>query len=870
MEEELYEYVDENEYDEDEYEEDEVTSSKNKSKSNKSKNLSKDKLAKDDSEASANKGADIRKAFFKAANQVQKQETKPLNNDDDDIANEIMKELNQNKKPTTKPKPKQIPFSVNTPSPCISLSPAHKRKLSPTHHSHTASNDSANRAKKRFELDESAPPTKLVDLSNQIEIKSEPVEITTQSSDIDDLTLINSLIKQESESFENIDFLTQINEMTLNTDVKQEPSETSTNLSHSDKFIFYWYDAHEDQNVVYLFGKTASLNTNNQVSYVSTCVAVKNVPKVMYVLPRRGCSLEQVTAEIQLVLNRAKITNFKTKIVKKFYAFDKLVGKDKSDLVPYESEYLQVEYLAKQQLPQDIEGDSFECVFGTQTSCLEQFLISMKLKGPCWLKITHSCQNNVSLSWCKLEYTCDDYRSQISLYRDLFLPDNPTVAILTTPPLTILTLLSRTMLNNKTHEHEIICACGLVSHKFHLDKATPASGAKTQQGLYEQYFCALTKPSNGTFPYDLQTVLKQYSSKFKIELCGSERALLAYLLCKIQSLDVDIIIGHDLFNFNLDIILNRCLNKKVPHWSRLGRLKRSQVPNLNQNTKLNGATNNLIIQQRLITVCSGRLLCDIMLSSKELLTKCKSYDLLDLAQFILFKNADDHAILDRNLDEEKQAAGYYNSSNLLMKFLGLAMTDANYIMKISNDLQCLQLAYQITCIAGNVLSRTLIGGRSERNEFLLLHAFYDKDFILPDKYKSYTRKSKQKQTANATVNNKSVAKVELKLELEDDEAEDESRMISATATQLDDDVENKGGAKSGGGGVVSKTNGYTGGLVLEPKVGFYDRFILLLDFNSLYPSIIQEYNICFTTINRPSSELADTDIDEVIIILLSF
>ena len=45
--------------------------------------------------------------------------------------------------------------------------------------------------------------------------------------------------------------------------------------------------------------------------------------------------------------------------------------------------------------------------------------------------------------------------------------------------------------------------------------------------------------------------------------------------------------------------------------------------------------------------------------------------------------------------------------------------------------------------------------------------------------------------------------------------------------------------------------------MLEPKADLYEDFILVLDFNSLYPSIIQEYNLCYTTVKRDKKEEDD-------------
>jgi DNA polymerase alpha subunit A len=129
---------------------------------------------------------------------------------------------------------------------------------------------------------------------------------------------------------------------------------------------------------------------------------------------------------------------------------------------------------------------------------------------------------------------------------------------------------------------------------------------------------------------------------------------------------------------------------------------------------------------------------------------------------------------------------WFNESKTIVQLARHTLNDAQLVQRLMFKLQILPLTKQLTCVAGNIWSHTLGGNRAERTEYLLLHEFHQLKYLPPEK-------KKRSETGK--------------------------------------------GAK------------YSGGLVLEPKKGLYDSFILLLDFNSLYPSLIQEYNLCFTTMD---------------------
>ncbi|CAF1111491.1 unnamed protein product, partial [Didymodactylos carnosus] len=593
---------------------------------------------------------------------------------------------------------------------------------------------------------------------------------------------------------------------TLTTNDTTLSSTTSANNetnSTTNQIHVFWFDAYEDNitqaGKLFLFGKMPLKNDDlPTATYVSVCIIIENIPKQIYLLPKQNNSVVDVQNEFEGVAKKYKITNYTCSIVKKKRYECDLSSTD--GLV--EMDYVEIKYPARcSSLPSNLQGDTFSHIFGTNQYALEYVLVDKKLKGPCWLKIRQCIPVKLRRSWCKVEYSVDYYSD---LEKNL---SNVEINFQRTdlPPVVTLTLSFVTLPNTKTHETELVSVAGLVHQQFPIDRGAP-------NPQYQNYFVALTKTNECILPVGLSKVAD--TQNIKLETVASERALLTYLISKLQTLDPDVIVGHDMRMFGLELFLTRCQKLKVGLTSsKIGRLHRIY----DSKTKVSAIKNPTY----------GRLLCDISVSARELLTKCKSYDLDELCKTVLTQQQYE---LYRQYNIE-QIRDSYNTSSTLIDLVQATLNNTSLILNIFCQLMVLPLAYQLTCIAGNLLSRTLMGGRSERNDHLLLHAFTEKDYIVPDKV-PMQRAGKRNDVH--------------------------------LANESDEDDQNADvGNEEDGKKKKASSSSYTGGLVLQPKKGFYDRYILLLDFNSLYPSIIQEFNVCFTTyLKKPLSDKNNGDLTQ--------
>jgi DNA polymerase alpha subunit A len=101
--------------------------------------------------------------------------------------------------------------------------------------------------------------------------------------------------------------------------------------------------------------------------------------------------------------------------------------------------------------------------------------------------------------------------------------------------------------------------------------------------------------------------------------------MLEAFISKLYLVDPDLLIAHNLCGGMLEVLLARIQFLKISHWSRIGRFKRTQIPNRKVDGGFGGS--NWIPRQ----VTCGRLLVDTFLTAKELIRET-NYDMTHLVK----------------------------------------------------------------------------------------------------------------------------------------------------------------------------------------------------------------------------------------------
>ncbi|ONH68414.1 DNA polymerase alpha catalytic subunit A [Cyberlindnera fabianii] len=565
----------------------------------------------------------------------------------------------------------------------------------------------------------------------------------------------------------------------------------------ADSFKMYWLDYVEHDNTLLLFGKT--LTKDNQ--YVSTMVQITNFNRELFFLPRdfRRVDGEDTDEAVSAMDVHEEIAPL---IMGKF-GLDSLKAKPEVKKYAFE----------KPGIPKEKEYLKMLLPFNPPKNA--RTLLPADLEGETFSHVfgtnssvfeTFVLQRNI-MGPCWLEIKNGDFTalknsSHCKVEVQVTNPNFITPIERSTsefkvipPPLTCCSITVKTMMNQKENKQEVV-AVTLSTYKD-LPQDAPVS-----EDLLPTEQITLTRPIGVSLPPGLKMLADQ--SRLPLRVFNSEKTMLNCLAALVKVADPDVFIGHRLENIAFDILMHRMHDLKVMTFSNFGRRSRKEWPDRFGKTNYNS---NFILRE----IFAGRLLCDIANEmGQSLTTKCQSWELPEMYEVVCKK---------------KLLSPEYNLNNPVFqedaKQMLLVLKDnaqnSTITAEIAFRIQILSLSKQLTNLAGNAWSHTLGGTRAGRNEYILLHEFTRNNYIVPDKE---SRKTKQQQQ-------------EALRQQQNEDAGDEQQISNTT----------KKGAK------------YQGGLVFEPEKGLHKNYVLVMDFNSLYPSIIQEFNICFTTVERDASDI---------------
>ncbi|GEQ68202.1 hypothetical protein JCM33374_g1869 [Metschnikowia sp. JCM 33374] len=585
--------------------------------------------------------------------------------------------------------------------------------------------------------------------------------------------------------------------------ISQTEKVDSENVVDDGSVKMFWLDYAEADNTLLLFGKVLSKDG----SCVSAVVQINGMYKELFALPRKNRRVDSEDSDIPvtmrdvheelapLLINHYGLDKLRAKPEKMKYAFE-LPG------IPKETEYLKILLPFKTNknrnlvMPAEIEGETFQRMFGTNANIFESFVLQRNIMGPCWLDIKNGdFQAIKNASHCQVEISVDSADCVTPLINSPLAPPN----------LTTVAISVQTIMNVKANKQEVACISLATYKDVPQDSPVDESTAPSE-------IITLVRPIGATgFPPGLRQAAEKQN--LNVRALPNEASMLGCMAALVKNIDPDVFVGHRLENISLDVLVHRMHDLKVATWSAMGRRNRKVWPD--KFGRGNGFNNNLLIRE----IFQGRLLCDIANELGQSLTpKCQSWDLPEMYEVVCNEK---HTSPEINFHNPR----YAEDASFLLMPLKENISQVLITAKISFAVQILSLSKQLTNLAGNAWSHTLSGTRAGRNEYILLHEFKRNNYIVPDKEDKYHKNTNPQQEA--------------KLESNDDDA--------TTVTS-------------------NKKPKYQGGLVFEPEKGLHKNYILVMDFNSLYPSIIQEFNICFTTVMRDNYNIThdeDKDMPEI-------
>ncbi|KAF7456976.1 DNA polymerase alpha catalytic subunit [Cryptosporidium felis] len=604
-------------------------------------------------------------------------------------------------------------------------------------------------------------------------------------------------------------------------------------FSNKDESLnFYLVEVVEDQGSgeLYLFGKIMTgAEGSDQEATESCCVVIKETWRSLYLYPRESLPNHPdplsvshgVAKEIIELRKEFRIPKLQMKPVVRNFCFS-----DKEVKFGPNQPFLKLLYSSRNpSLPANLSGETFSRTFGLNTSLTENFIIKRKIKGPSWLKISKPFQivpvGGGRKSQCKVEIHTPNWKtirpwpsaSQGGSNNGNKTEDGGGVTrqpdgciektISVSPLLNIVSVNVCSKMPSSGSSSPEIYTISIVSLRsvnidevfwdgstafeiLHGNKTSGVAGIQTWTGIRR-----LT-PS-GAFP----TGSEDRMDKSGIRYFSTERSLLLAFITAFSLFDPDVVVGHNIWTDHLDVLVSRMVFLGIPNLWKLGKI---YAPQQSQKYGIKSFSSTKRIQ----TVFQGRLICDTCLSSKEFMKSRTDYQLGSIFSEVFPKDAELlRASASKSASGEAYLSETYRSFEGISRALSRDLLMAVGVLKLLFHLQVLPLTRELTNLAGFIWSKSLLFLRAERNEFLLLHEFHRGKFVTPDVLRTPKNKSRSEDPI-----------------LEGAEREENSSRREET---------------------------YSGGLVLEPITGLYETLVLLLDFNSLYPSIIQEFNICFTT-----------------------